>query len=75
MKAITSLTAGMFLACVALVSTSEAPQTGTLKFEQDVLISCLWITYCGDPDVYSPVPQPKDKTIDTQDKDKDSKVA
>lgn len=67
MKAITSLTAGLLLASVGFVSNSDVPQSSNINLEQDVLLSCLWITYCGDPDIYSPVMQPKESKTETKD--------
>lgn len=67
MKAITSLTAGLLLASVGFVSNSDVPQSSNINLELDVLLSCLWITYCGDPDIYSPVMQPKESKTETKD--------
>ena len=74
MKA-TSLVAGIFAVSVMSMSDNNISHALDSKVDQDILISCTWITYCGDPDIYSPVPQPTDKKTDTQDKTKDDKVA
>ena len=74
MKAITLLATSMLIASAGVVSNTSVDDVKGTEATQDTLLSCLWITYCGDPDVYSPILQPKRPTTDTQDA-KDDKLA
>ncbi|MBZ9611136.1 hypothetical protein [Rheinheimera maricola] len=74
MKAITSLKAGLLMASLGFVLSYTHAPTENYDAAEGTLISCIWITYCGEPDIYSPVKKPNDTKNETQDA-KDEKLA
>ena len=72
MKLVTTLAIVVLTAASSTSLTKDAPAS-TIQLDES-FIACAFYPLC-DLDINAPVPQPKDKTIDTQDKDKDSKVA
>ena len=73
MKAITSMTVGILVAGFGFMLSKTAYDTADLGASEDAKLACVWITYCGEPELYSPVPQPKERKTKTQDT-KDSKL-
>ncbi len=67
-----SITAMAFL--IGTSTASQPVDETSVSPTLDGLYACLIFPLC-DPDNYSPVLQPKDKKVDTQDKAKDNKMA
>ena len=74
MKTISIIKLGLLATVFIFSVASDSKPISTSKFADDTLISCLWVTYCGDPDDYSPILQPKDNKTEPQD-GKDEKLA
>lgn len=72
MKLTSILAAALLLGTTGSYLTSDAPNNDINADE--MLYACALYPLC-DLDIYSPVPQPTDKKIDTKDKAKDDKVA
>lgn len=74
MKTVSIFKLGLLATVFIFSVTSDSKRINTDTFADDPLISCLWVTYCGDPDDYSPILQPKDNKTEPQD-GKDEKLA
>lgn len=62
--------------CLAssISSTEIGVEDVTKLSEPSSLLACGWFPLCGDPDIYSPILQPKGDKTETQDT-KDEKLA
>ena len=74
MKTIAILKVSLLTICLGSILQNDSSFSVDEGFSNDSLLSCFWVTYCGDPDNYSPVAQPEDKKTDTKDT-KDIKLA
>lgn len=59
---------------VTAVAIYQPAVTQDFNTKYDDALACVWLPVCGDPDIYSPVLQPKESKTETQDA-KDEKVA
>lgn len=61
------------------VASSDSVTKKRINDNSAVQIACNWYPLCGDPDIYSPLTEPKDSKSKTDSKDnkndKDAKLA
>lgn len=75
MKALSIIATGLLISTLNFYAVSDIGESSADdKFENKDLLSCAWVTYCQEPDIYSPVPKPKGDKTETQDT-KDEKLA
>uniref|UniRef100_UPI0040475EA6 hypothetical protein n=1 Tax=Rheinheimera sp. TaxID=1869214 RepID=UPI0040475EA6 len=62
------------VACLILPSAINNLDTVDNDSIESSLLACVWMPWCDEPDIYSPILQPKDNKTETQDA-KDEKLA
>lgn len=62
------------VAGLVLASDIHNPDKAVNDSKESSLQACVWMPWCDEPDIYSPILQPKDNKTETQDA-KDEKLA
>ena len=71
-----TILAAALVASLAVLNASDLVSSDSVELQMDDLFVCGWYPVCGDPDIYSPVLQPKDAKTTTDPKDvKDEAIA
>ena len=71
-----TILASTLVASILVLNASDLTSADSVELQTEDLLVCGWYPVCGDPDIYSPVLQPKDAKTTTNPKDtKDEAVA